>query len=135
MKALQISSAITLNNGIEIAAGSVVIINEGLAQPFRQSTDELGLITIPGQINVSLFLSKEAYEAGKNSVPPESIADFSSNQQVFIPLAQYQTVPAESMLVNSVLIGLNAIYPGKVEIIEVTPPSPLAAAAAPSADI
>jgi len=60
MKAIQINSSITLNNGLEILSGSVVIINEGLAQPFRQTTDNTGLTTVPGQINVSLFLIKES---------------------------------------------------------------------------
>ena len=124
MKAIKVNTAIDLNNGLQIPPGAIVTINEGLAQPFRQFVDDNQSAYIPGQIAVSTYVSKIDYESGKNPVPPDSISQYQATAYVAIPLNQYQTVPAESMLVAATLTGLNQIYPGQCEVIEVIPPLP-----------
>lgn len=119
MKAIQINAAVNLNSGLQIPSGAVAVVAEGLAQVFQQRD---GLI--PAQIVTSVYTSRTNYEAGKSPVDGNSISDFNPvNYGVRLPVVAYQTQTAEDLLVTAVYIGLDQVYPGQCEIIEVVNPS------------
>jgi hypothetical protein len=119
MKAIQINTPVNLNSGLQIPAGAVAVVAEGLAQVFQQKD---GLI--PAQIVTSVYTSKVNYEAGKSPVDGNSISDFNPvNYGVRLPVVAYQTQTAEDLLVTAVYIGLDQVYPGQCEIIDVANPA------------
>jgi hypothetical protein len=119
MKAIQINTPVNLNSGLQIPAGAVAVVAEGLAQVFQQKD---GLI--PAQIVTSVYTSKVNYETGKSPVDGNSISDFNPvNYGVRLPVVAYQTQTAEDLLVTAVYIGLDQVYPGQCEIIDVANPA------------
>ncbi len=119
MKAIQINTPVNLNSGLQIPAGAVAVVAEGLAQVFQQKG---GLI--PAQIVTSVYTSKLNYETGKSPVDGNSISDFNPvNYGVRLPVIAYQTQTAEDLLVTAVYIGLDQVYPGQCEIIDVANPA------------
>ena len=119
MKAIKINAAVNLNSGLQIPSGAVAVVAEGLAQVFQQKD---GLI--PAQIVTSVYTSQVNYEAGKSPVDGNSISDFNPvNYGVRLPVIAYQTQTAEDLLINAVYIGLDQVYPGQCEIIEVANPA------------
>ena len=119
MKAIQINTPVNLNSGLQIPSGAVAVVAEGLAQVFQQKD---GLI--PAQIVTSVYTSKLNYETGKSSVDGNSISDFNPvNYGVRLPVVAYQTQTAEDLLVTAVYIGLDQVYPGQCEIIDVANPA------------
>lgn len=119
MKAIQINTPVNLNSGLQIPSGAVAVVAEGLAQVFQQKD---GLI--PAQIVTSVYTSKLNYEGGKSPVDGNSISDFNPvNYGVRLPVVAYQTQTAEDLLVTAVYIGLDQVYPGQCEIIDVANPA------------
>ena len=119
MKAIQINTPVNLNSGLQIQSGAVAVVAEGLAQVFQQKD---GLI--PAQIVTSVYTSKLNYETGKSPVDGNSISDFNPvNYGVRLPVVAYQTQTAEDLLVTAVYIGLDQVYPGQCEIIDVANPA------------
>jgi len=119
MKAIQINTPVNLNSGLQIPSGAVAVVAEGLAQVFQQKD---GLI--PAQIVTSVYTSKVNYESGKSPVDGNSISDFNPvNYGVRLPVVAYQTQTAEDLLVTAVYIGLDQVYPGQCEIIDVANPA------------
>jgi len=119
MKAIQINTPVNLNSGLQIPAGAVAVVAEGLAQVFQQKD---GLI--PAQIVTSVYTSKVNYETGKSPVDGNSISDFNPvNYGVRLPVIAYQSQTAEDLLVTAVYIGLDQVYPGQCEIIDVANPA------------
>jgi len=119
MKAIQINTPVNLNSGLQIPSGAVAVVAEGLAQVFQQKD---GLI--PAQIVTSVYTSKVNYETGKSPVDGNSISDFNPvNYGVRLPVIAYQSQTAEDLLVTAVYIGLDQVYPGQCEIIDVANPA------------
>lgn len=123
MKAIQINTIVNLTNGLAIPSGGVNVISEGLAQVFAQKD---GLI--PAQIVSLVYVNKASYEEGKAPVDGNSIADFQTAlYNLNLSVENYATKTAEDLLVTAVLDYLGTIYaPSDLEIIEVTPPTPVA---------
>ena len=121
MKAIQINATVNLNNGLQIPSGSVAVISEGLAQVFATKDG-----VIPAQIVSAIYTSKENYESGKAPVDGNSIADFNpAMYNLQLSVVDYQTVTAETLLVEAVYNSLDAVYPGNCVIIDVTAPVPV----------
>jgi hypothetical protein len=121
MKAIQINATVNLNNGLQIPAGSVVVISEGLAQVFATKD---GLI--PAQIVSNVYTTKDNYETGKAPVDGNSISDFNpAMYNLQLSVVSYETVTAETLLVEAVYNSLDAVYPGNCVIIDVTAPVPV----------
>lgn len=119
MKAIKINSAVNLNNGLQIPPGSVVVINEGLAQ-IVNARDGL----IPAQIATGVYTSVSNYESGKAAVDGASISDFNPvNYGVKLPVAAYETSSAQDLLLTAVYLGLSEVYPGQCEVVEVVNPN------------
>lgn len=119
MKAIQINTTVNLNNGLVIPSGAVCVISEGLAQVFAQKE---GLI--PAQIVSSVYTSKDNYETGKAPVDGNSIADFNpAMYNLQLSVVSYETVTAETLLVEAVYNALDLVYPGNCTIIDVVNPS------------
>ena len=119
MKAIKINAPVNLNNGLQIPPGSVVVINEGLAQVVNARG---GLI--PAQIATGVYTSVANYESGKAAVDGASISDFSPvNYGVKLPVAAYETNSAQDLLLTAVYIGLSEVYPGQCEVVEVINPN------------
>lgn len=118
MKAIQINTTVNLNNGLVIPSGAVCVISEGLAQVFAQKE---GLI--PAQIVSNVYTSKDNYEAGKAPVDGNSISDFNpAMYNLQLSVVSYETVTAETLLVEAVYNALDAVYPGNCTIIDVVNP-------------
>lgn len=118
MKAIQINATVNLNNGLQIPSGSVAVISEGLAQVFATKDG-----VIPAQIVSAIYTSKENYETGKAPVDGNSIADFNpAMYNLKLSVVDYQTVTAETLLVEAVYNSLDTVYPGNCVIIDVTAP-------------
>lgn len=118
MKAIQINATVNLNNGLQIPSGSVVVISEGLAQVFATKD---GLI--PAQIVSNVYTTKDNYETGKAPVDGNSISDFNpAMYNLELSVVSYETVTAETLLVEAVYNSLDLVYPGNCVIIDVTAP-------------
>ena len=121
MKAIQINATVNLNNGLQIPSGSIAVISEGLAQVFATKDG-----VIPAQIVSSVYTTKDNYETGKAPVDGNSIADFNpAMYNLSLSVVEYQTVSAETLLVEAVYNSLDAVYPGNCVIIDVTAPVPV----------
>jgi hypothetical protein len=121
MKAIQINAVVSLTNGLAIPSGSVAVISEGLAQVFATKDG-----VIPAQIVSNVYTNKENYETGKAPVDGSSISDFNpAMYNLQLSVVDYQTVTAETLLVEAVYNSLDAVYPGNCVIIDVTAPTPV----------
>ena len=104
MKAIQINSNVNLTSGLSIPSGSVCVIAEGYADVKSQKDG-----VIPAQIATFVFASVEALAQGK--APIQGIEDFNTTfSNLELSVVAYETIPAESLLVNSVYDALVAIY-------------------------
>ena len=130
MKAIKINAPVNLNNGLQIPPGSVVVINEGLAQVVN-ARDGL----IPAQIATGVYTSVANYETGKAAVDGASISDFNPvNYGVKLPVAAYETNSAQDLLLTAVYIGLSEVYPGQCEVVEVVNPNDISSIPTPAPD-
>lgn len=111
MKAIQINAPVNLTSGIEIPSGSVCVIAEGYADVKSQKDG-----VIPAQIATFVFASVEALAQGK--APIQGIQDFNTTfSGLELSVDSYETLSAETLLINAVESALEAIYPNQVEII------------------
>lgn len=118
MKAIQINTEVSLNNGLSISSGAILVPSEGLIQIFAQKNN-----LIPAQIVSAVYSSKENYEAGKVSIDGNSIADFNpAMYNLSLTVSDYETQTVENLLLNTVYNELNQVYPNQCEIIDVTTP-------------
>ncbi len=113
MKAIQINTSVNLTSGLSIPSGSVVVIAEGYADVKSQKDG-----IIPAQIATFVFASVQALAEGK--APIQGIQDFNTTfGGLELSVSDYETQPAETLLVNAVESALEAIYPNSVEVITV----------------
>jgi hypothetical protein len=113
MKAIQINSAINLTSGLSIPSGSLVVISEGYAN-IKDQKDGI----IPAQISTSVFTNATALAEGK--APIQGIEDFNTTfSNLELSVADYETLAAETLLVNAVESALEAIYPSNVEVVTI----------------
>lgn len=113
MKAIKILSNVNLTSGLSIPSGSVVVIAEGYAD-IKSQKDGI----IPAQIATFVFASVEALAQGK--APIQGIQDFNTTfSGLELSVADYETLAAETLLVNAVESALEAIYPNQVEVIAI----------------
>lgn len=130
MKAIKINAPINLNSGLQVPPGSVVVISEGLAQLFKTAG---GLI--PAQIATDVYTSVSNYEAGKAPVDRSSVADFNPvRYDVKLPVAAYETQTAQDLLLTAVYMGLEQVYPGQCEVVDVINPNDLEPVSVPSSN-
>ena len=121
MKAIKINAAINLNSGLKVPPGSVVVISEGLAQLFKTAG---GLI--PAQIATDVYPSVSNYETGQAPVDRSSVADFNPvRYDVKLPVVAYETQTAQDLLLTAVYMGLEQVYPGQCEVVDVINPNDL----------
>lgn len=130
MKAIKINAAVNLNSGLQVPPGSVVVISEGLAQLFKTAG---GLI--PAQIATDVYTSVSNYETGKAPVDRSSVADFNPvRYDVKLPVAAYETQTAQDLLLTAVYMGLEQVYPGQCEVVDVINPNDLEPVSIPDAE-
>lgn len=104
MKAIQINATITLTSGLSNPAGGVCIIAEGYADVKSQNDGE-----IPAQIATLVYASLQAYTEGKT--PLQGIADFNTTLSgLSLSVSDYETLPAETLMINTVFAALAEIY-------------------------
>ena len=104
MKAILINSNVNLTSGLSIPSGSVCVIAEGYADVKSQKDG-----VIPAQIATFVFASVEALAQGK--APIQGIQDFNTTfSGLELSVASYETLSAETLLVNAVESALEAIY-------------------------
>lgn len=104
MKAIQINTPVNLTSGLSIPSGSVCVIAEGYADVKSQKDG-----VIPAQIATFVFASVEALAQGK--APIQGIQDFNTTfSNLELSVMAYETIPAESLLVNAVYDALVTIY-------------------------
>lgn len=129
MKAIKINASINLNSGLQVPPGAVVVISEGLAQLFKTAG---GLI--PAQIATDVYTSVSNYETGKAPVDRSSVADFNPvRYDVKLPVVAYETQTAQDLLLTAVYMGLEQVYPGQCEVVDVVNPNDLEPAPTPDA--
>ena len=130
MKAIKINASINLNSGLQVPPGSVVVISEGLAQLFKTQG---GLI--PAQIATDVYTSVSNYETGKAPVDRSSVADFNPvRYDVKLPVVAYETQTAQDLLLTAVYMGLEQVYPGQCEVVDVINPNDLEPVSVPSSN-
>jgi hypothetical protein len=114
MQAIQINTLVNLTSGLTIPSGSVVVIAEGYADVKSQKDG-----VIPAQIATFVYASVEALAQGK--APIQGIQDFNTTfSNLELSVVSYETIPAESLLVNAVYDALATIYgPENVEQITI----------------
>ena len=104
MQAIKILSPVNLTSGLSIPSGSVCVIAEGYADVKSQKDG-----VIPAQIATFVFASVEALAQGK--APIQGIEDFNTTfSGLELSVADYETLAAETLLVNAVELSLEAIY-------------------------
>ena len=104
MQAIKILSPVNLTSGLSIPSGSVVVIAEGYADVKSQKDG-----IIPAQIATFVFASVQALAEGR--APIQGIQDFNTTfSNLELSVVAYETIPAESLLVNAVYDALVAIY-------------------------
>jgi hypothetical protein len=104
MQAIKILSNVNLTSGLSIPSGSVVVIAEGYADVKSQKDG-----IIPAQIATFVFASVQALAEGK--APIQGIEDFNTTfSNLELSVVAYETIPAESLLVNAVYDALVSIY-------------------------
>lgn len=113
MKALKINAKIKCDNGLSTNSGGIVIIAESYTDQ-KAIKDNL----IPCQIVTFVYASLTAYQGGSD--PVQQISDFNPIfRNLQLPVEDYQTIPAEILLIDTVEEYLDSIYPGKIEIINI----------------
>jgi hypothetical protein len=114
MKYIKINADVNLESGLKVPAGAIVVVAEGFADIKAQSE---GLI--PAQVAVYVFADMESMTTGKKSVI--GIADFPTTLQYSkLPVADYESVSAELLLIMAVFADLVLIYgEANIEIISV----------------
>jgi hypothetical protein len=113
MQAIKILSPVNLTSGLAIPQGSVVVIAEGYAA-VKDQKDGI----IPAQIATFVFASVQALAEGK--APIQGIEDFNTTfSGLELTVADYETLAAETLLINAVYSALNAIYPAQVEVVTI----------------
>jgi hypothetical protein len=113
MQAIKILSPVNLTSGLSIPSGSVCVIAEGYADVKSQKDG-----VIPAQIATFVFASVEALAQGK--APIQGIQDFNTTfSNLELSVADYETLAAETLLINAVESALEAIYPNQVEVIAI----------------
>jgi len=111
MKAIQINTPVNLTSGLSIPSGSVCVIAEGYADVKSQKDG-----VIPAQIATFVYASVEALAQGK--APIQGIEDFNTTfSGLELSVSDYETLAAETLLVNAVESALEQIYPSQVEVI------------------
>ena len=112
MKAIQINTSVNLTSGLSIPSGSVVVIAEGYAS-VKDQKDGI----IPAQIATFVFASVGALAEGK--APIQGIEDFNNTfAGLQLTVADYETLAAETLLINAVYSALSAFYGAEnVEVI------------------
>lgn len=112
MKAIQINTPVNLTSGIAIPSGSVCVIAEGYAdvKAQTQANPTTGKSAfIPAQIATFVFASVEALAQGK--APIQGIQDFNTTfSGLELSVSDYETLAAETLLVNAVESALEQIY-------------------------
>jgi len=104
MQAIKILSPVNLTSGLSIPSGSIVVIAEGYADVKSQKDG-----IIPAQIATFVFASVQALAEGK--APIQGIEDFNTTfSNLELSVVSYETIPAESLLVNAVEKSLESIY-------------------------
>jgi hypothetical protein len=104
MQAIKILSPVNLTSGLSIPSGSIVVIAEGYSVNKEQKNG-----VIPAQISTLVFASVGALAEGK--APIQGIEDFNTTfSNLELSVVAYETIPAESLLVNAVYDALVAIY-------------------------
>lgn len=104
MKAIQINTTVNLTSGLSIPSGSVCVIAEGYADVKSQKDG-----IIPAQIATFVFASAQAYTYKKE--PVTGIADFNTTfSNLSLTVVDYETLSAETLLINAVESALEAIY-------------------------
>jgi len=104
MKLIQINTPVNLTSGLSIPSGSVVVIAEGYSDNKSQKDG-----IIPAQIATFVFASVGALAEGK--APIQGIEDFNTTfSGLELSVADYETIPAETLLVNAVEKSLESIY-------------------------
>ena len=104
MKAIQINTPVNLTSGLSIPSGSVCVIAEGYADVKSQKDG-----VIPAQIATFVFASVEALAQGK--APIQGIQDFNTTfSGLELSVVSYETLSAETLLVNALESALEAIY-------------------------
>jgi hypothetical protein len=113
MQAIKILSPVNLTSGLSIPSGSVVVIAEGYAD-VKSQKDAI----IPAQIATFVFASVQALAEGK--APIQGIEDFNTTfAGLELTVADYETLAAETLLINAVYSALNAIYSAQVEVVTI----------------
>lgn len=113
MKAIKVNAKINLNNGLSTAAGAIVVIAEGYANVAAAANDQ-----IPCQIITNVYASLAAYNDGKAKI--DQIADFNpSFLNLQLSVSGYETLPTQDLLIGVAQEALEALYPGKISIIEI----------------
>jgi hypothetical protein len=113
MQAIKILSPVNLTSGLSIPSGSVVVIAEGYADVKSQKDG-----SIPAQIATFVFASVQALAEGK--APIQGIEDFNTTfSGLELTVADYETLAAETLLINAVYSALNVIYPTQVEVVTI----------------
>jgi hypothetical protein len=119
MQAIKILSPVNLTSGLSIPSGSVCVIAEGYAdvKAQTQANPTTGKSAfIPAQIATFVFASVEALAQGK--APIQGIEDFNTTfSGLELSVADYETLAAETLLVNAVESALELIYPSQVEVV------------------
>lgn len=113
MQAIKLNTSVNLTSGLSIPSGSVVVIAEGYAA-VKDQKDGI----IPAQIATFVFASVQALAEGK--APIQGIEDFNTTfAGLQLTVADYETLAAETLLINAVYDALNAIYPAQVEVVTI----------------
>ena len=113
MQAIKILSPVNLTSGLSIPSGSVCVIAEGYAS-VKDQKDGI----IPAQIATFVFASVQALAEGK--APIQGIQDFNTTfSGLELSVASYESLSAETLLINAVYSALNAIYPAQVEVVTI----------------
>jgi hypothetical protein len=111
MKAISILTNVNLTSGLSIPSGSVCVIAEGYADVKSQKDG-----IIPAQIATFVFASASAFAEGK--APIQGIQDFNTTfSGLELSVADYETLAAETLLINAVSSALELIYPNQIEVI------------------
>ena len=113
MQAIKLNTAVNLTSGLSIPSGSVVVIAEGYADVKSQKDG-----IIPAQIATFVFASVQALAEGK--APIQGIEDFNTTfSNLELSVVAYETIPAETLLIDAVFGALEKIYPAQVEVVTI----------------
>ncbi len=123
MKALKIKTTVSLNTGLSVASGSVLIVDEGYVNIKGIRTIpaielEAEKQVIPCYITCRLFKSLTSYQEGKVHI--DGILDFNPTfSGLLMSVEAYTMLPTQDLIIGVLQENLEAIYPGKIEVIEI----------------